>query len=101
MAKTKSCRQCGKKFRLIDMELAFYKKKGYPEPEKCPTCRQKRREALRNPKQFFKRKCDRCGKKIVTTYDPKKGDVVYCEKCFAEYYEREDPLFRKAEPVKH
>jgi len=101
MAKTKNCQQCAKQFKLIDMECDFYRKQGYPEPEKCPTCRQKRREALRNPRHFFKRKCDRCGKDIITTYDPKEGDIIYCEKCFAEYYNRVDPLFRKMEPLKH
>ena len=101
MAKTKTCQQCNKEFRLIDMELEFYKKQGYPEPEKCPLCRQKRREALRNPRQFFKRKCDQCGKEIITTYDPKKGDIVYCEKCFSEYYNRVDPLLKKLEKTQH
>lgn len=101
MAKIKDCNQCGKPFRLIDLELEFLRKQGYPEPEKCPTCRQKRRKALRNPNQFFQRNCDRCGKEIITTYDPEKGDIVYCEKCFAEYYEREDPLFRKSQKLKH
>lgn len=94
MAKTKSCQKCSKEFRLVDMELEFYKKQGYPEPEKCPSCRQKRREALRNPRQFFKRKCDKCGKRIITTHDPSLGRIVFCEKCFADYYNRADPLMR-------
>lgn len=92
--KIKICSQCGKKFRLIEMELKFYQKQGYPIPDKCPTCRQKRREALRNPREFFKRPCDSCGKEIVTTHDPKLGRIVYCEKCFADYYNRTDPLLR-------
>lgn len=92
--KIKLCSQCGKKFRLIEMELKFYQKQGYPIPDKCPTCRQKRREDLRNPQQFFKRPCDSCSKEIVTTHDPKLGRTVYCEKCFADYYNRIDPLLR-------
>lgn len=94
MAKTKTCKQCNKQFRLIEMELEFYKKHCYPEPEKCPPCRQKRRKALRNPRQFFKRKCDNCGKEIITTHNSHLGRIVYCEKCFAEYYNRVDPLMR-------
>ncbi len=94
MGKVKTCTKCGKRFRLIELELKFYKKQGYPHPEKCPVCRQKRRKALRNPPQFFKRPCDKCGKQIVTTHDPKKGRIVYCERCFSEYYDRVDPLLR-------
>jgi CxxC-x17-CxxC domain-containing protein len=94
----KTCSQCGKKFRLIGMELKFYEKQGYPLPDKCPTCRQKRREALRNPQEFFKRPCDSCGKEIITTHNPDKGRIVYCEQCFSEYYNRVDPLL-KTEPT--
>ena len=91
MAKVKTCVKCQKQFRLIDMELAFYKKQGYPEPKNCPTCRQKRREALRNPREFFKRKCDSCKKDIITTHDPKKKIIVYCQVCFTDYYNKIDP----------
>lgn len=100
MEKVKSCKKCGKKFRLIEMELKFYKRSGYPEPDNCPNCREKRRQALRNPHQFFKRPCDKCGKEIITTHDPKKSRIVYCEKCFAEYYDRVDPLERERAPDK-
>lgn len=81
------------------MELAFYKKQGYPEPDYCPSCRQKRREALRNPREFFKRKCDKCKKEIITTHDPKNGRIVYCLECFQDYYNRVDPL--TAQPGSH
>jgi CxxC-x17-CxxC domain-containing protein len=55
-------------------------------------CRQKRREALRNPREFFKRPCDNCGKDMITTHDPKKGLTVFCMDCFQDYYNRVDPL---------
>lgn len=92
MSQLKICAQCHKKFRLIDMELAIYQKQGYPEPTNCPICRQNRREALRNPREFFKRKCDRCSKEIITTHDPAKKLIVYCMECFSDYYNRIDPL---------
>ncbi|MBU0619239.1 zinc-ribbon domain containing protein [Patescibacteria group bacterium] len=92
MEKVKTCKKCGKRFRLIPMELKFYKRFGYPEPVNCPNCREKRRKVMRNPHQFFKRPCDQCGKDIITTHDPKKGRIVFCEDCFAKYYDRVDPL---------
>ena len=100
MAKTKTCSQCHKPFRLIKLELEFYKKQAYPEPDKCPACREKRRQALRNPHQFFKRSCDQCGQSIITTHDPKAGRIVYCETCFAQYYVRVDPLEKDRAPDK-
>lgn len=86
MSKIKVCKKCSKRFRLIDMELIFYQKQGYPEPEYCPICRQKRREALMNPRYFFKCQCSKCGKDIITTFDPKKKIIVYCLDCYREYY---------------
>ena len=92
MSKIKNCKKCQKKFRMIDMELSFYQKQGYPEPKYCPMCRQKRREALRNPRQFFHRKCDKCGSDMITTHRPDNGLIVYCIPCFQDYYNRVDPL---------
>jgi CxxC-x17-CxxC domain-containing protein len=92
MSKVKKCQQCNKQFRLIDMELEFYRKQGYPDPNNCPTCRQKRREALRNPRQFFKKDCDKCGQEMITTHDPKLKRIVYCMECFQDYFNRVDPL---------
>lgn len=95
MSKIKTCVRCHKEFRMIDMELAFYKKQGYPEPDHCPVCRQKRRETLRNPHEFFRRPCDKCGKEMITTYNPNKNLIVYCVSCFQDYYNRVDPLTEK------
>jgi len=86
MAKIKTCKQCGKQFRMIDMEINFYTKQGYPDPENCPPCRQKRRISLCNPEEFFKRNCDRCGKETITTHNPKKKLTVFCDDCFQDYY---------------
>ena len=100
MSKQKKCRQCHKQFRLITLELEFYQKQGYPEPDKCPSCRENRRMTLRNPHQFFKRPCDRCKKTIITTHNPSKGRIVYCEVCYASYYDRVDPLEKDRAPSK-
>jgi CxxC-x17-CxxC domain-containing protein len=36
----------------------------------------------RNSFYLYKRKCDKCGKDIKTTYNPEKREIVYCQKCY-------------------
>ena len=77
--KVKTCEICNKQFRLIDMELDFYKKQGYPLPTECPKCRHLRREKTRGWRDFYKRPCDRCGHDVVTVYPLESGLTVYCQ----------------------
>lgn len=81
----KTCAQCTKPFLIIDQEQAFYKKKDLPWPENCPECRQKRRLALRNERKLYKRKCDKCQKDMITTYQPDSPYIVYCQECFWQH----------------
>ncbi|MBU0619243.1 zinc-ribbon domain-containing protein [Patescibacteria group bacterium] len=92
MEKTATCSQCGQQFLLIAMELKFYKRMGYPEPVNCPKCRHKKRQEQRGWRDFHKRVCDQCGRRIITIYSPQSGDIVYCEKCFQDYCNHVDPL---------
>ena len=88
----KTCKKCGKNFKIIKMEKEFLDKYGYSYPKECPKCRHEERQKLRGWRDFFKRPCDHCGKEIVTVYSPKSGLIVYCESCFNDYYNRVDPL---------
>ncbi len=81
----KTCTQCKKEFKLITQELEFYKKMKVTTPDRCPACRQLRREQSRNDYQFYKYPCANCGKQMVSTVNPKKGYVVYCSDCYAEF----------------
>jgi len=78
------CEVTGRPFRLIKQEIEFYKKQGIPLPRVHPDVRIERRYRVRNPNKFWRRACGKCGKNVVTTYDPKRPGVVYCEKCFLE-----------------
>src|SRR3989338_2428105 len=69
-------------FKLIKQEVEFYKKQGIPFPKKHPDVRIEQRYRIRNPNRFFERKCMKCGEDIVTTYDPRRLEIVYCEKCY-------------------
>jgi len=79
------CKSCSKEFLMIQQELAFYKKKGLPKPEICPDCRRKRRLSLRNERKLYKRKCDKCGKEMVSTYSAESPYKVYCQECYWQY----------------
>jgi CxxC-x17-CxxC domain-containing protein len=79
------CEITKKPFRIIKQELDFYRKYNLPIPRKHPSQRHLERMNFRNPRKLFKRKCDKCGKKIQTTYNPERLEIVYCQDC----YERE------------
>ena len=63
---------------------------GVPAPKICPDCRFKMRALWRNEMSLYSgRKCDLCGKSIVTMYNPKSPYKIYCYSCF--YSEKWDP----------
>lgn len=77
-----ACITCKKNFKINAPELVLYRKKYIPIPRKCADCRHKDRLKLRNPRKLFDRTCAKCLKKIQTTYDPKRLEIVYCEECY-------------------
>lgn len=79
-----SCKDCEKNYRIIQQELAFYKQMKLPLPNKCPQCRHKRRLTRKNPHQLWERNCSKCGTEITTSYNPKRAEIVYCEKCYLQ-----------------
>jgi hypothetical protein len=79
-----ACKSCGKNFKLIDQELKFYRALNIPVPVFCPNCRHFSRLATRNPRQLFESKCDKCDKKIMTSYK-EKSSPIYCEECYTEH----------------
>ena len=81
------CELCGKNYKLIKMELDFYRKFNLPLPRKCPLCRDRARSQLLNPIEIHMRKCDKCSREIKTSWAPDRPEIVYCEKCYqAEIY---------------
>ena len=82
-----ACEVTGKNFKIIPQEFKFYKKLGLPIPRCCPDQRHLDRLAMRTPYQLWKRKCDKCGSEMETTYSPDQPETVYCEQCYlAEVY---------------
>lgn len=76
------CEVTGRSYKLTKSEIDFYKKFNLPLPKKCPDQRHKERIGMRNPKKLWKRKCDKCGKGIETSYAPDRPEKVYCEDCY-------------------
>ncbi len=76
------CEITKKPFRIIKQELEFYRKYNLPIPKRHPDQRHLDRMKLRNPRKLYKRKCDKCGKEIQSTYAPERSEIVYCEGCY-------------------
>lgn len=98
------CASCAKAFRLIPMELEFYRSMGIPLPRACLNCRFLERFKLINPPKFWRRACqcngaaderniyqnlaehphgaDKCPNEFETSYAPGRPEIVYCESCY-------------------
>ena len=78
------CSETSKPYKIILQELSFCKLRGLPVPRIAPRQRHINRMHLRNPWALWERKCTKCSVDIMTTYDPKRPEPVYCEKCYLE-----------------
>lgn len=94
------CEVSGKLFRLIEPELAFYRKNNIPVPTKHPQVRIRQRFAKRNPLKLWHRQCmcdyevyknsvehtyhpeGRCPNEFEASYAPERPEIVYCEACY-------------------
>ena len=78
----KTCTQCKNQYDVTPDDLGFYEKMGVPVPVLCPDCRFRRRAVWRNEMVFYSRKCELCGKSIVSMFHPKSPYTVYCGDCW-------------------
>lgn len=76
------CEECGKNYRVIKQELAFYRKYSLPIPRKCFSCRHMDRMHIRLPYKSFERTCTKCGKNLLSSYAPERPEKVYCNECY-------------------
>ncbi|MES2930938.1 MAG: hypothetical protein V4665_04110 [Patescibacteria group bacterium] len=77
---------CPTAFRIIQMELDFYKATGIPIPHKCPACRREDRFIRRNPRTLWRRHCmnEGCPNEFETSYSPDRPEIIYCESCYQQ-----------------
>ncbi len=81
---TKNCQNewCQTSFVVSTEDQKFYEQIEVPLPKFCSVCRQKRRLAFRNEKNLHFRKCDCCGKTVISFYKSKTEFPVYCQNCW-------------------
>ncbi len=82
VSKILRCEVSAKPYKVMKQELAFYKNQGIPIPRKCPDQRYDERLKLRNQRKVYERTCMKCSAPMQSTYDPKRPEKVYCEKCY-------------------
>lgn len=78
------CEVSGKPYKIMPHELTFYRRMKFPIPRKCPDQRYDDRLKLRNQRKLYERVCAKCGSAVISTYDPKRPEKIYCEKCYAQ-----------------
>jgi len=76
------CEETKKAYKIIPIELSFYRQVGLPIPRKSPNTRHKERISRLLPPKLFNRNCNKCGKDIKTSYAPNRPEIVYCEQCY-------------------
>ena len=82
--KTLKCKECGAEFIFTAGEQEFYAEKGFQnEPQRCKACRDKRKNAGREPKEMFTATCANCGGEAKLPFQPTSDRAVYCSECFA------------------
>jgi hypothetical protein len=94
IAVQKKCANCQADFPVYERDMAFYEKVGQtfkgslefdmdiPAPTECWDCRQQRRQAHRNERHLYARKCDKCQKDMIAIFSADKSDTVYCKDCW-------------------
>jgi len=81
--KVLKCETSGKAYRLIPMELAFYRRVGLPIPREAPFERHKRRLAfIARHLNLRGRTCGKCGSRVQSVYSEEEFPIVYCESCY-------------------
>jgi len=81
-AEIKVCQNCKEDFVIEPDDFGFYEKIKVPPPTFCPDCRRQRRWAWRNNMSLYNRKCDLCGKSVISIYSPDSGLTIHCNKCW-------------------
>ena len=73
-----------KKFRYVRQEIDFYRKHNLALPREHFSFRlaEKRKRFGSILLSLYDRNCMKCGKKILSSYNPDDSRIVYCEPCY-------------------
>lgn len=79
---TRYCQNCKITFEITEEDILFYDRIKVPPPTFCPDCRLQRRMSFFNTLKLYKRKCNLCGKEVVSRYSTDKSYKIYCPHCW-------------------
>ena len=83
--KTIVCKDCGQTFVFTAGEQEFYAERGFQnEPQRCKSCRDKRKNGNGPAREYFTATCAACGGEARVPFQPKDDRPVYCSECFAK-----------------
>ena len=87
LGQTIGCEQCGKGYKITQMELDFLKKMNVPLPHRCPFCRIDEKLLLWVDNMTLKdRICDNCGIAFRTHFGHERAPIIYCKSCYNKEY---------------
>ncbi|MBI3305840.1 hypothetical protein HYZ82_01750, partial [Candidatus Nomurabacteria bacterium] len=85
LEKAIKCEETGKLFKIIKMELDFYRRFKLPLPTKSSFARHRNRlRFIANHIKLINRLCGKCTEEIKSVYTEKEFPVVLCEKCYQQ-----------------
>lgn len=77
------CRDCGKGFKIIPLELDFLRRQNLPLPRSCPFCRiQGKFKIWLERFKILERTCGRCGIKFKTSFTAQEAPDILCRECW-------------------
>ncbi|MDO8601616.1 MAG: hypothetical protein Q7R62_00580 [bacterium] len=86
LQKVLRCKASGKVFRIIPMELQFYRRFNLPIPEYAPFERHHQRlQFISDHINLLERICGKCNKIIQSIYSELEFPIVYCDDCYHHY----------------
>jgi hypothetical protein len=78
------CRNCGRGFKIVSGELELLRRWSFALPRRCFECRHAERFGRANLPRFYRRRCAKCQKELITAFSPAKPDIIYCEHCYQQ-----------------
>ena len=83
--KTLVCKDCKNEFVFSAGEQEFYAEKGFAnEPQRCKSCRDARKKAIKGTRELHTTVCAECGGEARIPFEPMEGKSYYCSTCFAK-----------------
>ena len=105
------CQNCKQDFTIEPEDFDFYEKMKVPAPTFCWKCRAQRRFAIRNERALYKRKCDKTGETIFSTYPASAPFPVYKQSewfgdnwdpmSYGRDYDFNKPFFQQFKELSH